>query len=284
MKQLILILFLFSQLSFSQNLLLFSDSGYEAEASLYFSSMATPLSSAQKTRINTLVKMLKDTLGVSSLSLKFNFIHLYANETAEASLKNLVKRDHDGSNINNHTWTQNEGYGGDTNTTRYINTDFIIITDGAGIYTQNSASLGIYSRSDANSAGYAIGQLAGVSALIRIRYSSNLSIYLNTSAGQTAINSNSSGLFVVSRTASDLTTAYRNGASIGTTTQVSGSLASLNRALFVGCYNDNGSPGGFVPYQISIAFAGAGFTAIENRGIKNCFEWYMDALGKGVIP
>jgi len=48
--------------------------------------------------------------------------------------------------------------------------------------------------------------------------------------------------------------------------------------------NTANAPGLYCTNQISFAFIGGGLTATEARQVTNCIEYYMDALGKGVIP
>src|SRR5690606_25638804 len=68
---------------------------YEFEAERYFASLETPLSNSAKTKINNFVAMLKDSLEIDSLAEKFDVMYLFANETPDAGLHNLVKRMHD---------------------------------------------------------------------------------------------------------------------------------------------------------------------------------------------
>jgi hypothetical protein len=62
-----------------------------AEVVTYTTGLTTPLSAGQIAKLNTLVLSLRSGLGISLLSDAFDVLYLFAGETSESSLRNLVK-------------------------------------------------------------------------------------------------------------------------------------------------------------------------------------------------
>lgn len=283
MKKIILILFLLTQINYSQSFLLLFD-GYtpaNSEVSTYNNSLTTKLSDIQLARIDRLVTMIKDSLGVTSLTSAGDWLYLFANETQEAALKNVIKRSHDGQLVGTSaTFTQWQGFTGSG--AGYINTNWNISTQKVS-YTQNSATFGFYNRTNGTSTGV-VGAVTdvsgyGVAALVR-NTSTNIWRINNagTLAGSTA---NSSGHYSLTRRASDSIFVYRNGVEL-TKNAVVSSSNFLNGNMYLLGSNSNGTANLYVNYQIAIAYAFKGLTALQARKLNNCFEWYMDQLGTGV--
>ena len=279
LKAIILSLLFFISIN-AQSLLLFDEySVKNSELSTYNNSLTTKLTDAQLIRLDNLITMLKDSLSTTDLSTKFDALWIFANQTEEAALKNIIKRSHDGTNNHSTAWVQYQGFTGDA-ANDYIDLNFNPLTQGIR-YLQNSASMGIYSRTNKQSAGFDFGQSTQHRIILR-NASDQFASRINT-ATSLAVSSftDSRGMFVVSRTASNLTTAYRNGASIGTSSAASATMLSFN--FFICATNLSDVAGNFTDRQYSVAFVGLGFTATEVRKITNCIEVYMDALGTGVI-
>lgn len=282
MKKIILILFLLTQINYSQSFLLFFD-GYtpaNSEVSTYNNSLTTKLSDIQLARIDRLVTMIKDSLGVSSLSSLGDVLYLFANETQEAALKNLIKRSHDGQIVGTApTFTQWQGFTGSG--AGYINTNWNFSTQKVA-YTQNSASFGIYNRTNGSSAGFqGIVDGAGIGVLIQVRNTSTNIWRINNSGTLAGSTANSSGHFSLTRRAADSIFVYRNGIEL-TKSAVVSSSTFYNGNAFIFATNSNGSVAGYVNYQLAIAYFLKGWTAIQERKLNNCFEWYMDQLGTGI--
>jgi len=291
LKKLILILFL-TGLTFGQsNLLLLMSSDVvivpdEMETTRYLASLTTPLSDSQEVNINNLIAMLKDSLNIDSLPQVFDAIYLFANETSEAGLKNIVKRSFDGTlaGTSNPTFQAWRGFGDDPSIGGYVNSNFTPSTEGVA-YTLNSSSFGVYSRVDHLGTGLVeMGTYSGTNTRSRIYLlaSANTVTYSiqDASADFSVANSNTSGLFVVSRTGETAKAVYRNGLSLGTDATASGGLSA--QKFYIMAWNNNGTAAGMTPRQIAIAFIGKGFTPTEVRMINNCFEVYLDGIGAGV--
>jgi hypothetical protein len=161
----------------------------------------------------------------------------------------------------------NDGYlGVDGSATVYINTGYNPSTAG-GHYTLNSASIGIWVLNNAVSAHGGFGATQGTNyANITPRYSDGFAYgTVNSSAGAVVASSDSTGLWVTSRTSSGGTGAlglYRNGASVATSTGASTSIPNFNIYLlntnFAGTAANEGAA-----YREAMAFMGGAMTATQ---------------------
>jgi len=283
----ILFLTILTQLALPQSskmLLLFDDGYKNAETTLYLAGQT--VSGSQATRIDNFITMLKDSLGITALSSKFDVMYLLANESATLGLRNLVKRSHDATAVNSPTFIQWEGFAGN-GTTSYINTNYNPFTEGV-VFTQNSASLSIYRRTMNSVSTSLIGATqAGVAASIIYNHTPITTTYYNLNT-TTDIN------YLSSPTAPSMLTTSRTGASsvafyTNSTLLVSSSSNNStgipNGNIFISAENLIGTGARrFSTAQLSFAMMGMGLTSTEVGKLTNCVEWYMDALNKGVIP
>ena len=279
--KIIILMLLLTATCFGQSLLLFDDKPYDKDARIYFASLTTPLSSVQKKRVNTFVKMLKDSLGITSLASKFDVMYLLANETSEAGLKNLVKRSSDATAVNAPVFTAYEGF--TAAATKYINTNYIPSSQGVN-FTLNSASIGFYNR--VNSAVVRMGGEGAGDVLERtdILVAGGLLYYrLNQNSSLTHAVADVTGLLILSRTSGTSVSGYRNGALLSA--QAAGSNTLTTATFYILGQNDNGSLNASTAgEQVSFAFAGSQLSATQVRQLTNCIEVYMDSIGTGVIP
>ena len=279
MKKLILIIALLtiSLYPHSKLLLLFDDGGYDADAQIYFNAMTTPLSSTQKARVNTFVKMLKDSLGITSLSEKFDVMYLLANETSEAGLRNLVKRSHDATAVNSPTFTQWEGFKGN-GTSSYINTNYNDSTQAIN-YKINNASFGIYSRTNIQGNYRDCGENdVSPFSYLGMKWSDGKTYSALTGGGVSFTAPASTACFyLLSRITTDYQNDYVNGSLFQSIPRGTQGLKNLNWAIM--------QRGGFYSVrQYSFFYIGSGLTDTEVRKLTNCVEYYMDSVGKGVLP
>ena len=248
---------------------------FEPESKLLFSYFSVAPTTQRKKIINKLIKKLIADGNWSTLDA----LWVMASHSQQGALINWKNP---GSNtlteVNAPAWVVNKGYTSDG--ASYLNTNFNPATDGLN-YTKNSASLHIYSRTDINEAKYDFGNNSSgaVRSHLLTRNSGNTILSsLNTTGATTIASLNSLGFFSSQRTSSTLTTAYRNGSSIGTTADVSADVASLN--FFINALNSNGTAAGFSTKQLSMAAVGGG--AITHSTFNDAIEAYMDRLGTGV--
>jgi len=274
------------QSKFSKLGVLMDEGGYKnAETTLYLTGQTvTP---AQATRIDNFITMLKDSLQITALSSKFDVMYLLANESATLGLRNLVKRSHDATAVNSPTFTAYEGFVSN-GTTSYIKTNYTVSTDGIN-FTLNSASIGAYSRTNNKGLLIPIGARTLSNTGRNYFYVHSDNKYYAT-VNQTAtevgeIITRADGMMVVSRVNSTEFKRYIKNSTdnvSATTSVVSTQVPEVQFYLLA--LNTANVPGLYCTNQISFAFIGGGLTVTEARQVTNCIEYYMDALGKGVIP
>jgi hypothetical protein len=180
-------------------------------------------------------------------------------------------------------WTALEGYTGD-GLTDYINSYYN--PDDSVNFGRNDGTVGIYLRSNiVEDDAYVFGSYqAGVGTVgFRPRKTGNLSAaWMNatTSLDGTNIITNSSGLFIVTRTlpsGAGASKVYQNGVQIDSETDASTGVP--NSAMHI--LRRNGASS-YSANQFSIFFVMDGVTDSEAAQLNRFFETYMDAIGKGV--
>jgi hypothetical protein len=215
--------------------------GHEPEILSYLSGLTTPLSSGQIRRLNTLVREIKTGFNISALSSAFDVMYVLGGETAESSLRNLVKRAHDATTVNSPTWTQFEGYISN-GTSSYLRSNYTPSTD-MSAYGVNSASLGVYSRTNNTNDNWLIGSRNGLGdrqSQIRIN-TSNSRIWINSNdiVAENLSGIRTDGLLIGTRTANNITKYYRSGTDLNTD-NFSSSNVSPNE-MYVCAVNNNGT-------------------------------------------
>ena len=267
---------------------------YETGFQTYLDSLVTPLSGLQKQYLNDFYVGIKDDFDINLLSEIADQILNLAGETEESSLKNLVKRAHDATlSTTAPTYTQYEGFKGN-GTSAYIDTNWNGRTAGHAVaYSLNSASFGIYFRSNINSA---IAELHGTWSTTpdggvanRIQLSRPNGASINYTLGLNsgvetylATAERINGMYIGARTAGDLQKSYLNSvekvSGIASTTKIPN-----QNVLLLAVYNIVSATQYFENDQISFSILGRGFSQTEVGYITNRFETYMDKRGKGVI-
>jgi hypothetical protein len=204
------------------------------------------------------------------------------NEDSDAKLKNLVKAAHDFTlaGTPNPTFVALEGYTSD-GTHGYINTNYNPSTEGSK-FIQDSCSFGVYSRTNSDEVAYALGgSSSGHVINLNLRQSDVSYFNINQATVENVANTDSSGMFILTRLGATNTDYYRNKTKIK-----DGSNASAtppNRNLYILCANVAGTPLYFTTRQESFVFFGRGLSQTDVNVITNAFEAYMDANSKGVI-
>lgn len=174
--------------------------------------------------------------------------------------------------VNTPTWTSLQGYTGN-GSNMYLNTNYNF-SSSSSQYTQNSGSVGFYSRTSAANADMVdIGALATASTSIVTNIKSSTGSYnwnVNSSAATVigGANANSQGLYQIKRTASNSQEAFKNGVSFGTSANVSSALPNFN--CYILAWNNNGTASQFSTRQLSMAFIGSG--SINSLSLYNDFQ------------
>jgi len=255
-----------------------AETGYSTEYQAVYDSLTTPPSKAIATAQDTMVTALV-TAGVWT---KLDLFYLFAQSTngdGEALVNWVNPGTYDATAYNSPTFTALEGFTGAN--TKYIDCNWNPNSDGVN-FTLNDASVGVYSRTDVDEAKSSFGIIDGSNGtLISIRNSGHTYNRLNTTIAGDYVDSNSLGLYILNRTASNVNDMYKNGSLVTDDTDASSSVPNYN--MYVLARNNGGVSERWVTKQISMFFAGGGLTTDDITNFTNAFETYMDSNSKGVI-
>lgn len=280
MKKLILILLLATTLyPQSSNLLLLMSGGYKnPETTLYLAGQT--VSGEQATRIDNFVTMLKDSLGITSLSSKFDVMYLLANQNQALGLRNLVKRSHDATAVNSPTFTQWQGFAGN-GTSSYLNTNF---KESQGInynISNYNIMMGAYLRSGSYGSLAIMGARGSKYSLIYNLSIAGISYYGNVTSPITSSIANVSYPKMQSagrENNTQATVSTKNSTLNHYTTNTLNFEGSADNNFYIFAYNNNGTPAAYSDAQASFVYFSRFLTSVEIRKIFNCFKYYMDSL------
>lgn len=186
------------------------------------------------------------------------------------------------------TFTANQGYS-NLSASNYLRTNFVPSTAG-GNFTQNSATMGVYNRVNATgtTATVAMGAISSGPTIYNrlfIRDSSNgTQSEMNGTSQVTATSqTDSRGLFIVTRTASNAFRLDRNGSQIGSTATTASS-GNQSVQIYVGCQNNNGTAqaGTVSTYQFSAIVLAGGWTTTQSANFYSRLQTYMTYKGINV--
>jgi len=252
----------------------------------YMTGLVTPLSAGQVTLLQTFITNLKTGLGITRLYDAFDALWIFAGETQESSLRNLVKRAHDAEPVNSSTFNALEGFTGNR-TNMYLKTNWNGRNDGAN-YKLNDCSAGFYFRTFDRSGIYYHGTYStaadgGINNGIIVGSGDTANLYfsLNSSLSSIITDSTTNGFYIQSRTSSANFTRNRN--KVKNTVTTSSSKIPDQELVVLARRTTNTTVGLFNASQISMLFLGKGFNDTQNDFIIDTFEAYMDANGKGII-
>lgn len=253
---------------------------FQAETDSLLGRMEAQPSATRKIQIDNLIKSLKNK-GIWS---KLDVLYVFAAHTEQAALLNWVGDYSNATKVNSPTFTTDRGFAGNGSSS-YLNSNYNTATQAVNL-SQNSASIGIYSRtelaSNVDDCGTAKTTATTGGLYVSHRAANNSSYWRsNTGTTESTVITTSLGWKIVSRTASNSATIYQNTIAKETITTVSSTPVSL--VTYIGATNVNGSPSGYSPRQFSAFFVGAGLDSASVVSIVNFFETYLDAVGAGVL-
>ena len=265
-----------------------AESVYSTEVTNYNNALAVKLSTTQLDLLDAMVVGLKSDLSITNLSDYFDQILIYANETEEAALRNLVQNSYHATN-HSATFTQYDGFVGDGAAT-YVDTGFNP-SGFPGNFKQNSGAVGMCSRTKVmhvtNSPSHGSQSAGSIKIGITPYRSDTPSISARVWANQNTehtINwgSTNVGYSMVNRTGANNIFGFRNK-----TKSADGSIASsssvLNGTLCNCAYRGSAGVTGFNTQPLSIWFVSKGMSDAEQGKIVDRLEAYMDGHSKGVI-
>lgn len=248
-------------------------SGYtfvNAEAAAVVARFTTPPTNARKLLIDNLVGSLK-TGGVWS---KLDAFYMLAAADAQSSLLNWVSTSFNLTAVNSPVLEVDRGYTGD-GTTSYLDTGFNPTTAVGAKFTQNSASFGIYSRTNLNNAGAASNDGGALNSQIARQgaVSGNALGRANTGVGILIGGGAYPGDICWSRTAAGVWEGYAQGVDSGGGTDASAAMTNANMRLL----SFNGSA--FGVNQLASGHIGSGLTAGEVLALRNARLAFLQAIG-----
>jgi hypothetical protein len=243
----------------------------------WYNSLSVKPSAGLLTDLTTLAT----TLNSAGIWTEMDLFHVIGGlETDEQRLKPLKSTSgSDFTNVNSATLATGGVTG--NGATSYLNLNWNPSTHGSK-YTQNSASLGIYSRTDSSNANCDMGvYIAAASAFSQcyFGYTGVTSVYRsNSSTLVSKSNAGSLGTYSWRRTASNATESFKNGTSLGTDASVTNAVPNGN--LFLCALNLSGTAGQFQTRQQAMVMAGSG--AFSHATFRTAIQTYMTSRGINV--
>lgn len=243
---------------------------YASEALALFARFTTQPTTTRRTLINNLVVSLK----AAGVWTKLDALYVMAAADAQAAQRNWVADAFNLTPTLAPTFTADQGYTGD-GATSYLDTGFNPTTATAPKFVQDSAHLGVWTRSDPIIGSG--GEIGNNNAEIRAEIS-GAGPYTTSSR----LNASSTDTFatvptllkhtVISRSLSTGYDGYKNGASLGSATRTS--AAPSNNSMLV-CRTP---VGGYSQAQIAAAHIGANLTAAEVLAFYNALNTYLSGV------
>jgi hypothetical protein len=215
---------------------------------------------------------------------KLDTLYTFATQDQTTANLNLISSSYTIVPQSSPTWTIDRGYTGVANSTSvYLYNGFAPPTPGGGaVWTNNNASVSIWSNTAGQTTGWSNGVTGGPgngSIFILPRDGSNQAQFnLNSIPGTIVSNTDGHGLFAVNMTSGTTLDSYINGASVGTLSTTAaapwgGPLPFLASGNYPGQIH-NGWNG-----QLSAASAGGALTATDHANLYTRMRAYMTAVG-----
>lgn len=254
---------------------------YESETDVLLARFEGTYDTARQDAINALIKGLKD----DDLWATLDLLHLYAAATANDAVLNWKGTSFTASLVSSPTFTVDRGVTTDGSSS-YINVGYNPAIAG-GNYTQNSATMGLYSRTTANdpAGNVDMGAFDGSRICDLSVNSTNLTtgrLNSGTGAEYRASSPGGAGAFSVTRTGSATLAVYRNG-TVLTRTDANDHTSSglVNATLFLGGRNISGlnAPS---TRQYAAAWLASGWTATQNSNFYARLQTYLLAIGANI--
>lgn len=243
-------------------------SSYDTDAQAFFTASGIT-DAAQKNAINQFYVDLKSysLFGSPLRAFWFDF------------LGNATKCSYNGANPTEQTtytsgWTFSSSGSKPNGTSAYCDTGINI----RGL-NQNSQGIGIYIRENINESACDIGVSVSFYHMIASRWSDLFRTGINQTGLNDNANTDSRGLFSVSRTASNVTKKYKNGALVATNTDVSYQPDNYN--VFKGAMNRQGAIY-FSSKQFAFSYIDNGLTDTQVANLNTCINTLMTTLGINV--
>lgn len=270
MKKLVLLLLLFSWfISPAPNLksrrTTLSSTQYTLKARTLFKAMVVQPTKSKKKKINKFFK--------STSSLPLLFLQVYNSQTEQqATLNWITPTSYVATFGGSYTYVPNQGITGNASNA-YINTGFSPNSNGAGVFTQNSGSHGVWVNTELVEVNIVAG-LTGATTSTDIfpRYTGNICyMYANSASGSGIANTSSIGYFDVDRNNSANEQYYVRGALLGTQTAASSTIPTGNDHVLCRWNAVAGSRSLYSAHQVGARWYTGTMTAAQHAQLNNAF-------------
>lgn len=245
--------------------------GFDSASLLIFAAMTTPPSAARKIVINSLVVSLKS----AGVWAKFDCLYLLAAADAQAASVNWKAPASFAINAGGAlTFTADRGVAGD-GTTGFCDSNFNPTTAPTPQFTQNSAHLGFWSRTDLPNGAGASYEVGNGNSRIARNGADSTAVGNPSNGGTKTLVSGAAfpGHVMYSRTAAGAWKGYRNGG--GALTGSDASAAPSNANIYINRVNGFG----FGVNQIAAAHWGSQFNDAQALACYTALQNYMTAVG-----
>jgi len=246
-----------------------SSGGYpfvNSEAAAVVARMTTQPGNTRKALIDTLVGALK----AGGSWAKRDALYVIAAADNQAARLNWISTSFTLSAISSPSFTADRGYTGD-GTAAYLTTG--MARNALTFFTQNSANIAAWSRTELNAVSYLIGTAGGGVLRMTPRAAGLLSGRINDAVQIQPSIASSIGLSSVNRSGSALRQIYKNGAEAANDTQASTAIDADTITLL------RDGAGTFAARNIAFAAVGGSLTAGESLAEYNAVAAYMTAIG-----
>lgn len=251
---------------------------FHPETVALLSRFSTPATDAWAAAYND---VLVAPLKVEGIFAKLDYLHVWDANDAQSSDQNVIQNAHNATRNGTLTHTPKQGIVSN-GSTGYVNENFNPGDGGSHLYTQNSAMIGFWSRTNNSGAVMDIGARVGANiqnTTLNARNGSNAAAYrINESTtGFSIANADATGMYILERTGAAAAALYRDGTLLRTSTGASAALPNLS--FYLCAMNDNGNAAVFSTRQYSASFGGAPLSSGEKASFRTILNNWHTAVG-----
>lgn len=204
---------------------------------------------------------------------------IFAAENRAAAKQNLVSSSYTCVEAFNPTFIAYQGFTGN-GTSAYLDTTFNPTTASSPHFTQNNASMGVWSLTEASATPGMFGwEDASDGARIRPRSTGNQFQWLTNQASQSSVSNNDGrGWYSIDRDSSTTGAGYRYGALVASSSATS---AAMNNATFKTHFTKTAQ---FSSATVAAAFIGGHMTASQHSTLYLALMTLLNLIGAADIP